>query len=65
MPDFKISDIFEDYLPFSILIIVRMFEAVTFVTVCVDIFPIYPVATAVIAESVCVKYDALMITTIV
>ena len=42
-----------------------MLEAVTFVTACADILPIYPVAAAIVAESVCVEYAAVMIATIV
>jgi hypothetical protein len=42
-----------------------MLKSVTFVTACADIFPVHPVATAVVVESVCVKYAAVIIMTIV
>ena len=49
----------------SIFIKVRMLESVTLIPTCADIFPVYPVAATIVAESVCVEYAAVMITTIV
>jgi hypothetical protein len=40
-----------------------MLESLTFVTACADIFPVYPVATAVVAEPVRIKHTAFLVTT--
>ena len=52
-------------LPLSILIMIRMLKSVTVILTCANILPVYPVAAAIVTESVCVKYAAVIITTIV
>lgn len=48
-------------LPLSVLVIIRMLKPVAVVFTTTYILPIYPVAAAVVAESVCVKYTAIVI----
>lgn len=50
-------------LPLSILVIIGMLKPVAIVIATTYILPIYPVAAAVVAESVCVKYTAIVIAT--
>ena len=42
-----------------------MLEAIAFVATYADIFPVNPVAATIVAESVCIEYAAVIITTIV
>lgn len=48
-------------LPLSVLVIIGMFKPVAVVITTTNIFPVNPVAAAVVAESVCVKYTAIVI----
>ena len=50
-------------LPLSIFIVTWMLKSVTIVPSCADIFPVHPVAAAMVAEPVRIKHTAVPITT--